>query len=167
MANRNLVLVMAFSALAFVGVVTQEGYTDKAVVPVKGDVPTYGFGTTVKQNGQPVKMGDTTTPVKAVQDAYAHLSKDEKLFKQTLPGVSLSQDEYDTYLDFTYQYGLGAWTKSSMRRELMAGNYRAACDALLKYRFVAGRDCSVRSNNCYGVWTRQQQRHAKCIAADG
>ncbi|EJD6061522.1 lysozyme, partial [Acinetobacter baumannii] len=24
---------------------------------------------------------------------------------------------------------------------------------------------SIRSNGCYGVWTRQLERHAKCIGA--
>ena len=38
-----------------------EGYTDRAVIPVKGDVPTIGFGTTTG-----VKLGDTTTPPKAL-----------------------------------------------------------------------------------------------------
>nr|WP_034279174.1 lysozyme [Alkanindiges illinoisensis] len=167
MSKRILITSLILSAAAFVGVVRQEGYTEDAKVPVKGDVPTYGFGTTIKQNGQPVKLGDRTTPVKAVEDAYAHLSKDEKLFKASLPNVLLSQGEYDTYLDFTYQYGMATWNKSSMRREILNGNYRAACDALLKYRYVAGRDCSIKSSNCMGVWTRQKERHVKCIGADG
>ncbi|PRO14514.1 lysozyme, partial [Acinetobacter baumannii] len=25
--------------------------------------------------------------------------------------------------------------------------------------------CSIRKNGCYGVWTRQLERHAKCIGA--
>lgn len=165
MNNRIPIRYLVLSAAAFIGLVLQEGYTDKAVIPVKGDVPTVGLGTTVYPNGQPVKMGDKTTPVKAIQDSYAHISKDEKAFKESLPNVTLTQGEYDLYLDFTYQYGMAAWRKSSMRVELTKGNYVAACDSLLKYRFVAGRDCSIRSNNCYGVWTRQQARHTKCLAA--
>ncbi|MCG6600791.1 lysozyme, partial [Acinetobacter baumannii] len=31
--------------------------------------------------------------------------------------------------------------------------------------YVAKRDCSIRKNGCYGVWTRQLERHAKCIGA--
>lgn len=36
----------------------------------------------------------------------------------------------------------------------------------LKWKYVAGRDCSVRSNGCYGVWKRQQDRHSKCVAVN-
>ncbi|MBY8907934.1 lysozyme, partial [Acinetobacter baumannii] len=57
------------------------------------------------------------------------------------------------------------FAKSSILKKLKLGKYRAACDSLLKYKYVAKRDCSVRSNGCYGVWTRQLERHAKCIGA--
>ena len=41
-----------------------------------------------------------------------------------------------------------------------------ACQALLRYRFSAGYDCSTPGNRiCPGVWTRQQARHAACMAA--
>lgn len=49
--------------------------------------------------------------------------------------------------------------------EINAGNYAAACEGYLKYKFVAKRDCSVRSNGCYGVWTRAQKRFNDCKAA--
>lgn len=51
-----------------------------------------------------------------------------------------------------------------MRRLLIQGKHRQACDALLKWKYVSGRDCSVRSNGCYGVWKRQLDRHSKCIS---
>ncbi len=97
--------------------------------------------------------------------AKAHVSKDEVAFRKSLQGVRLSQVEYDTYLDFTYNFGQANWNGSSMLRNLKAGQYKQACDSLLKWKYVAKRDCSVRSNNCYGVWTRQVERHAKCMGA--
>lgn len=90
----------------------------------------------------------------------------EQRFRASLPGAHLTQGEYDVYLDFVYHYGAGAWSKSSMRRELLAGNHLAACDALLRYRYVAGYDCSTPGNRrCMGVWTRQQARHKTCLEA--
>ena len=93
------------------------------------------------------------------------VSKREVAFKKVLQGVKLSQAEYDLYLDFSYQYGTAAFANSSMLRNLKAGKYRAACDSLLKYKYVAKRDCSIRKNNCYGVWTRQVERHKRCLEA--
>lgn len=166
---RITIAALTLSAAGFIGIVGSEGYTSDAIVPVKGDVPTYGFGSTRKDDGTPVKPGDKISPQRAVRLAGAHLAHEEVIFRQSLPDVSLSQGEYDLYVDWVYQYGTGAWTKSSMRRELLAKDYRGSCEALLEYRFVAGYDCSTlvngkRNTRCWGVWTRQQERHAKCLA---
>lgn len=164
--TRNLVASLTLSAGAFIGLVSHEGYTDKAVVPTINDRPTIGFGSTIHESGAPVRMGETTTPVRALIKAQAHIAREEQIFRDSLPGVALHQAEYDLYMDWVYQYGTGAWAKSSMRRELQAGNYRAACDALLLYRFSGGFDCSTPGNKrCAGVWTRQLERHARCLAA--
>lgn len=157
---------LALSAAAFVGIVTSEGYTERAVIPTKNDRPTVGHGSTFYENGAAVKMGDKITPTRAIILASAHLSKEESAFRASLPGVALHQAEYDAYIDWTYQYGVGAWRSSSMRREVMAGNYVAACRALLRYKFAAGYDCSTPGNSrCPGVWTRQLERHKKCMEA--
>lgn len=164
--NRNAIAALVLSAAGFVGIVMSEGYTDTAVIPTKNDRPTKGFGSTFNADGTPVKLGDTTTPVRALILAQAHISKEEVLFRDSLPGVKLHQAEYDVFMDWDYQFGFAAWNKSSMRRELLAGNYVAACDALLKYKYSGGFDCSIPGNKiCAGVWTRQQARHQKCMAA--
>nr|WP_229515641.1 lysozyme [Massilia sp. CFBP 13647] len=154
------------SASAFVGIISSEGYTEAAVVPTKNDRPTVGFGSTFRDDGAPVQLGDRITPVRAVQRAAAHLSKEEAAFRASIPGVELHQAEYDLYMDWVYQYGTGAWRASTMRRQLLAGQYGAACDALLLYRKSDGYDCSTPGNRtCPGVWTRQLARHKKCMEA--
>ncbi|HEE5399765.1 TPA: glycoside hydrolase family protein [Acinetobacter baumannii] len=168
MSNKTkyIAAVLAASAAFFVGVKNDEGFTSKPVIPVKGDRPTQGHGSTFKPNGSPVKMTDPPI-TRATADMWLRndVAKREVAFKDSLKGVKLSQTEYDLYLDFTYQYGIGAWSSSSMLKNLKVGKYKAACDSLLKYKYVAKRDCSIRSNGCYGVWTRQVERHAKCIGA--
>jgi GH24 family phage-related lysozyme (muramidase) len=66
-------------------------------------------------------------------------------------------------LDHAYQYGEAATCNSSMVRLVNQGRYAEACKAYERFRFVAGRDCSVRSNGCYGVWLRSQERAQKCM----
>lgn len=165
---RITVAALSLSAAGFIGLVTSEGYTDRAVVPTAGDVPTVGFGSTRHETGDAVRMGDQTTPVRALVTAAAHIKTEEDRFRASLPGVSLTQGEYDLYLDFVYNFGSGNWAASSMRRNLLAGEHRAACDALLLWRRQAGRDCSMPESwgprGCKGVWTRQQARHARCVA---
>lgn len=184
---RLLVAGLSLSAAGLLGLVVREHYTGTAVIPTQGDRPTVGFGSTFHEDGTPVKMGDTTTPVRALIKAHAHITKDEATFRASLPSVALHQGEYDLYLDWVYQYGTAAWQRSPMRRELLAGNYKPACDGLLEYRKLTsarqegpgwvvskrdaqGRptrwefDCSTPGNKvCRGVWTRQLERHQKCM----
>lgn len=156
--------LIAASAAFFVPLKIKEGYTSSPVIPVAGDVPTQGHGTTVKPNGQKVKMTDPPIS-RDTADKWLryHVSKDEAFLKKSLPNVKLTQIEYEVYLDFIYQYGQSAWSGSSMRRLLLANKPRQACDALLKWKYVAKRDCSIRSNGCYGVWIRQEDRYKKCV----
>lgn len=179
--QRIAVAVLALSAAGFSAWKTSEGDGPTTVqpgvgevhhpyIPTKGDVPTIGHGSTRYENGTLVKLTDKPiTAQRAEQLARNLLSEEEQRFRASLPGVKLFQPEYDLYLDFTGQYGIGNWRGSSMRRDLLAGNYVQACHDLLKYRFQAGRDCKLPQNwgpkGCKGVWTRQQERHAKCMAA--
>jgi lysozyme len=172
MSNRHRIAVglLSLSAAGFIGIVGSEHYTDTAVIPTKGDRPTVGFGSTFHEDGSPVKMGDRTTPVRALVKAKAHIGKEEAIFRRSLDGASLSQEEFDLYMDWVYQYGTGAWAKSGMRRDILAGDHRAACEVLLEYKKAGGYDCSTLidgqpNRRCWGVWTRQLERHEKCVAA--
>lgn len=164
--QRIAVAVLTMSAVGFAGWRVNEGFSPVAYIPTKGDVPTLGHGSTRYENGQPVKMGDRITPERAEVLARNLIREDEKQFAASLPGVELHQEEFDLYLDFVGQYGIGNWRKSSMRTNLLAGSHYAACRSLLRYRFAAGYDCSTPFNRrCPGVWARQLDRFAKCYAA--
>lgn len=160
------VAALSMSALAFIGLASHEFYVGTAMIPTKNDRPTIGFGSTFHEDGRPVQLGETTTPVRALVKAQAHIAREEAIFRASLDGAELSQAEFDIYMDWVYQYGTGAWARSSMRREILAGQHRKACDALLLYKRSGGFDCSVPGNKvCAGVWTRQLKRHAECLAA--
>lgn len=168
--QRIAVGLLTISAAGFATWQAHEGYTSSAVIPTKGDVPTIGHGSTRYEDGTRVKMGDTISRERAAILARNLMSQDERAFAASIPGVKLHQAEYDVYLDFTGQYGLGNWRGSSMRRELQAGRYVKACQALLRYRYAAGYDCSTRVNGqpnkrCWGVWTRQLGRFNQCMGA--
>ena len=156
---------LAASAAFFSSLELHEGYSAK---PYKdsGGVVTQGIGSTVKPNGQSIKMTDPPITRKtAIEWTKAHVAKDEVAFRKSMSGVKLSQIEYDVYLDFTYNFGQANWNQSSMLRNLKAGQYVQACKSLLKWKYVAKKDCSIRKNGCYGVWTRQVDRHEKCMGA--
>ena len=156
---------LTLSAAGFAGLVLEESYTTNAVIPTKGDRPTVGFGSTFRDDGTPVQMGDTITPARAIARSVAHIAKDESGLKRCVTGA-MSQVEYDILVKFSYQYGVAATCNSSMVRNVNAGNYARACEGYTLYKFSAGFDCSTPGNRvCGGVWTRNLERRDQCLAA--
>lgn len=170
--QRQAVTALTVSAAAGLATLGAEGFRSAPYIPTQGDVPTIGYGSTVYEDGKKVTLQDPPiTKERAIQLVKNHKSKDEVMFRESLPGVKLTQGEYDLYMDFTYQYGITNWRSSSMRRHLLNGEYLQACNALPAWRNQAGRDCSLPQNwgpkGCKGVWTRQLERQAKCLAEQG
>ncbi|MBS1198685.1 MAG: lysozyme [Proteobacteria bacterium] len=162
--NRLMVGLLSLSAAAFVGyIAAPEGYADRAVIPVKGDRPTVGFGSTFRDDGSPVRLGDTITPVPALKRALAHVQKDERGIKRCVT-APLTQVEYDLMVGFSYQYGVPTLCASTIVREANALRYKESCAGYLKFKFAGGFDCSTPKNKrCPGVWTRSQNRYTRCI----
>lgn len=164
--NRLAVAALTLSAAGFFGIVQHEGYTDRAVIPIPGDRPTMGFGSTFKEDGSPVRASDTTTPQRAIRMSLAHIGKDELNLKRCVTGP-LSQAEYDILVDFAYWRGSGGACRSDVVRSINTGNYRASCEAYLNLdsRRAAGKDCKDPLNRCRGVWLRAQDRYKRCMEA--
>ncbi len=167
-----LVLAISATGAGFAAWMSNEGFTPVPEIPTKGDVPTIGHGSTHYENGTPVKMTDPAITKKRAEQLALNLMKaDAKKFEATLkPETELSAGEFNVYMDFVGQYGIGTWATSSMRTQLLVGNHAGACKALLKYRFAAGYDCSTTVNGqpnkrCWGVWVRQLERNNQCMEA--
>ena len=163
--QRRHVAALSASAVLLVSLLVSEGYTDKAIIPVKGDVPTLGFGMTLRPDGTPVQMGDKTNPIEALQRSLAHVQKDEHGLRRCVT-APLSQVEYDLMVDFSYQYGVRRLCNSTMVKRANAGDYAGSCKGYLDYKYVKGYDCSTPGNKrCMGVWTRSLDRYNDCMEA--
>lgn len=161
--DRRYVAALSASAALLVGLAVEEGYTDRAVIPVEGDRPTYGFGSTFRLDGTPVQMGDKTNPVEAIQRTLQHIQNDEAGLKKCVT-APLYQVEYDIMLNFGYQYGIPTLCKSSIVKKANAGDYIGSCKAYLQYKRVNGYDCSTPGNKrCWGVWKRSVDRYNACM----
>lgn len=148
---RSALAVLAISGAALVTLVMNEGYSDKAIIPVPGDVPTIGFGTT-----ENVRIGDTTTPPKALQRALADVSKYEGAIKKCVK-VPLTQNEYDAYVDLAYNIGAPAFCGSTLVRKLNAGDYEGACNEILKWDKFKGKPLR-------GLTLRRQKERDLCLS---
>lgn len=139
--SRIAVAILSLSAAGLVGLVAKEGYSDKAIIPVPGDVPTYGFGTTAG-----VKLGDTITPPKALARALQDVQKFEGALKQCVK-VPLHQYEYDAYISLEYNIGEGAFCNSTLVKRLNSGDYYGACQQILvwdKFKGIPLRGLTIR-----------------------
>lgn len=167
--KRLPIAALVLSAAGFAGIVMNEHYTGTAVIPTQGDRPTVGFGSTFREDGSPVRMGDTITPPQAIARSVAHIAKDEVGLKRCVT-APLLQAEYDLLVDHAYQYGVATTCSSSMVLYANAGRYVDACNAYLRYKFAAGYDCSTLvggkpNRRCWGVWERSLERQKKCLSA--
>lgn len=158
---RVAVTALSLSGAGLVGIALHEGYTDRAVRPLPGDVPTVGFGSTRRADGAPVQMGDKVTPTQAL----ANKLRDVKEFEGRLKGcitAPMSQGEYDSVVSLAYNVGADAVCKSTMVRLFNAQDYAGACAQFDRWTFFQGKDCRDLTNRCVGlVWRRVEERK-KC-----
>lgn len=59
-----------------------------------------------------------------------------------------------------YNIGPGKCFPSTFYRKLNAGDRKGACAEIRRWIFDGGKDCRVRSNNCYGQVSRRDQESA-------
>ncbi|WP_111894280.1 glycoside hydrolase family protein [Acinetobacter sp. MB5] len=172
MSNKTKIAVLLTSMVSSGGVLWTSGYEGWRSKPYydTGRVVTQGFGSTVKPDGSKIKITDKPiTQKQGLEYLKVHMAKDAKVFNKSLSGVKLSQNEYDVYMDFTYQFGTGAWSSSKMLANLKQGKYVQACKSLEAWRFsrVQGKKVDCRINRgCAGVWNRQHARMQKCLGAN-
>jgi len=95
-------------------------------------VITIGYGTTRYPNGHKVQLGDTCTEKEAEQYLANDLAKFEKAVNEAIK-VPVNQNQYDALVSFTYNVGIGGFTKSTALRLLNAGDYTGCAKALLAW----------------------------------
>lgn len=148
--NRIKPIILALSASAIVGIAVHEGYSPSAYEPIKGDVPTIGFGTT-----QGVKIGDKITVERALVRLLADANKFESAVKRCAP-VPMHQYEFDAYVSLTYNIGEGAFCSSTLAKLLNQGLYKEACDQILRWDKFKGKPLA-------GLTKRRKEEHQKCL----
>lgn len=172
MDNRLAIIGLVLSATGLVYIAQREGYSAKAYPdPVHGTkVATIGYGTT-----DGVRMGDTTTPDRALVRLRADAAEFELALKRCIK-VPLYQYEWDAYVALAYNVGTTTVCMNNDRtgpsaivRHLQAGNYPSACEDILLYDRAGPvkkpQDlCSHPDNRtCRGVWTDRKKLRAMCL----
>ena len=150
--NRMALAALSLSGMGLVAIVMNEGYNSTAYIPVKGDVPTIGFGTT-----KGVKLGDRTTPQDALKRALTDISQFEGALKQCVK-VPLTQGEYDAYISLSYNIGSFAFCNSTLVKRLNAGRYEDACIEILQWDRFKGQKLA-------GLTKRRTEEYHLCLGS--
>lgn len=149
MKYRKTIAATAISASALIGIALHEGFRDKAYDDGVG-VQTIGFGTT-----SGVKKGDKITAERALIRLYGDMDAYKSGMDRCVK-VPLSQGEFDAYLSFTYNVGVGAFCKSTLVKKLNSGDYDGACKELLRWNKAGGKVMA-------GLTKRREDEYRKCI----
>lgn len=138
---------ISISAAALIGIAANEGYVGQTYKDL-GGVLTIGFGETAG-----VKDGQRTDPVRALiklnQSAEAHAHGMVACIT-----VPISQGEFDAYLSFTYNLGVGSFCRY-IAPILNKSDYDAACKKILLFDHVGTQKVA-------GLTRRRQEEYATC-----
>lgn len=140
----------ALSAAALIGIAGWEGFRDKAYDDGVG-VQTIGFGST-----EGVKPGDTITVERALVKLGADVSRHEKGLRECVALIPLYQHEWDAYVSWTFNVGVGAACGSTLVKRLRSGDYAGACQELLRWNRAGGRVLR-------GLTLRRQSEYQRCM----
>lgn len=99
-----------------------EGLELEAYVDAVG-VVTIGWGTTLYNDGRPVKLGDRVTPHQADQLLRAQVQRDYApgMFNALPMARSFTARQQAALVSFTYNVGVEALNQSTLRKRLIAG----------------------------------------------
>ncbi len=148
--NRVQIASLTLSAATLVGIAVHEGYRSDAYIPVAGDVPTIGFGTT-----EGVKRGDKITVERALVRLLDDASSFEQAVKECAP-VPMYQYEFDAYVSLSYNIGARAFCTSTLAKKLNSRDYSGACKEILRWDKFKGKPLP-------GLTKRRQQEYKQCL----
>jgi lysozyme len=153
--TRTVIAGLVLSAGGLIGIASHEGYRGEAYIPVPGDVPTIGFGSTTNSDGSRVALGQRTNPIASLKRLGEHVEVFEEAVKRCAP-VPMHQYEFDAYVSLTYNIGGNAFCRSTLARKLIAYDYAGACKEILKWDKFQGKSLP-------GLTTRRIEEYNTCI----
>lgn len=111
-------------------------------------------------DGKPVTQGMKLTQAKCYQ--VNAIERDKALvWVDKNVHVTLTPPQKVGIASFCpYNIGPGKCLPSGFFRKLNAGDRKGACAEVRRWIFDGGKDCRVRSNNCYGQVSRRDQESA-------
>ena len=111
-----------------------EGIRLKAYIPVPGDKPTIGYGST----GRHVKMGDVITRERAQELLLKDLVRFEACVNRQVK-VRITHNQYDACVCFAFNLGCTAFRTSTLLKRINARRFQEAADQFPRWNKVDGK----------------------------
>lgn len=126
-----------------------EGVSNKAYLDPVG-IWTVCYGET-----KGVKKGDYKTDEECLDSLAEELTEHHKKMVMYIK-TPISEKEEAAYLSFTYNVGVGAFSKSTLLKKLNSGDRVGACDQLLRWDKAGGKKLK-------GLTLRRQSENKLCL----
>lgn len=154
--TKKLAALGLVTAASFVTI--HEGVRYKAYRDLAG-IPTICHGIT----GPTIRMGQTASAGQCEQYLAERLIVANNAVNDCTGNVPLTEKQRAAFVSFTYNVGNGAFCRSTMARRLRAGDYLGACAELMRWVYVAGKDCRLPGSGCAGIVKRREAEREICL----
>lgn len=141
---------LALSVTAFIALASWESFSAKPYKDI-GGVWTNGFGNT--NNVDPTK---SVSVPQALKQLGENTIVAERAVRQCVKRP-MTQNQYDSFVLFTYNVGGGAFCKSTLVKKFNAGDTAGACNELAKWVYVSGRKVQ-------GLANRREDERKLCLS---
>lgn len=137
-----------------VRLLTEREGVDLSMYRDSADLPTIGVGHLLTRSElssgkiwighTPVRWRDGITheQAEAILKAdlhYAESAVDRDAWHMESRGIPLTQNQFDALVSFVFNVGAGAYNTSTLRKELLAGNYNAVPHQMKRWNRAGGR----------------------------
>ena len=102
-----------------------------------------------------VKKGDYKTDDECLQSLAEDLVSHDKQM-MALISVPINDHQHAAFLSFSYNVGVGAFSRSTLLKKLNSSQYRAACDELLRWNKAKGKVLN-------GLTARREAERKLCL----
>jgi lysozyme len=120
-SNNGVAIIQTFEGLRL------SAYTDSA------GVWTIGYGSTRYQNGKVIKPNDKLTNEQQADILFRNTLNQSENAVTDFVKITLTQNQFDALVSFTYNVGIYALKDSSLLQKLNKGDYASAAEAFLPW----------------------------------
>lgn len=124
---------------------------------------TGGIYTICSGHTEGVKAGDIATDSQCGVFLRQDTLKAIVIVDMLTDNAPIPSETKKVFVDEVFNAGAGNFKKSTMLKLIKAGDLAGACRQFPRWKYVGGKDCSIRSNNCYGIIVRRKEQTTACL----